>query len=245
MIKFKIEEEDYYIDDFMSIENYSKIYKIKDLFEEEYFAAKLLNIVCGAPMQDLLECPFEDINFLATRIVSRMPNDKDINFIDRFELDGIHYGFFTDWKELTFSEFIDMDTIATKKPDELLDMLHYLAAIMYRPITEEVSHHNFKIEKYNVDKMKVRAELFKKKLDVGVILGAQFFFTKYAKKYLSYTPPSLEMKKIGIWKQLKLIWMAWRMIYRMDSKKRSGGFLSSTKLVTMILQSTNTSTKKT
>jgi hypothetical protein len=245
VIKFKIEEQDYYIDDFMSIENYSKIYKIKDLFTEEYFAAKLLNIVCGAPMQDLLECPFEDINYLASRIVSKMPNDKDIKFIDRFELDGVHYGFFPDWKELTFSEFIDMDTIATKKADELLDMLHYLAAIMYRPITEEISHHNFKIEKYDVDKMKVRAELFKKKLNVGVILGAQFFFTKYVKKYSNYTPPSLVTKKIGIWKQLKLIWMAWRMIYQMDSKKRSGGFLSSTKFLTMTLLNTNTSTKKT
>ena len=243
MIKFKIEEEDYYIDDFMSIENYSKIYKIKDLFTEEYFAAKLLNIVCGAPMQDLLECPFEDINYLATRIVNEMPNDKDIKFIDRFELDGVHYGFFPDWKELTFSEFIDMDTIATKKADELLDMLHYLAAIMYRPITEEISHHNFKIEKYDVDKMKVRAELFKKKLNVGVILGAQFFFTKYAKKYSNYTPPSLVT--LTSLNKLKMIWVMWRMMYKTNSIKRLGGFLSSIKLVTMILQSTSTYTKKT
>ena len=243
MIKFKIEEEDYYIDDFMSIENYSKIYKIKDLFTEEYFAAKLLNIVCGAPMQDLLECPFEDINYLAARIVNEMPNDKDIKFIDRFELDGVHYGFFPDWKELTFSEFIDMDTIATKKADELLDMLHYLAAIMYRPITEEISHHNFKIEKYDVDKMKVRAELFKKKLNVGVILGAQFFFTKYAKKYSNYTPPSLVT--LTSLNKLKMIWVMWRMMYKTNSIKRLGGFLSSIKLVTMILQSTSTYTKKT
>ena len=92
--------------------------------------------------------------------------------------------------------------------------------------------------------MEERAELFKEKLDVEYALGAQFFFTKYAKKYSNYTPPSLVMKKIGIWKQLKLIWMAWRMIYRMDSKKRSGGFLSSTKLLTTILQNTNTYTKK-
>jgi hypothetical protein len=243
MIKFKIEEEDYYIDDFMSIENYSKIYKIKDLFTEEYFAAKLLNIVCGAPMQDLLECPFEDINYLAARIVNEMPNDKDIKFIDRFELNGVHYGFFPDWKDLTFSEFIDMDTIATKKADELLDMLHYLAAIMYRPITEEISHHNFKIEKYDVDKMKVRAELFKKKLNVGVILGAQFFFTKYAKKYSNYTPPSLV--KLTSLNKIKMIWTMWRMMYKTNSIKRLGGFWSSTKLVTMILQSTSTSTKKT
>ena len=244
MIKYKIEGKEYYIEDFISIDNYAKIYKMKDIFSDEYFAAKILNIVCGTPMEDLLECPFEDITYLASQILGRIPQDKDIKFVDRFELNGQHYGFFTDWKDLTFSEFIDMDTISTKKPEELLDLLHILAAIMYRPITDEISKHNFKIEKYDIDKMKIRAELFKKQLDIKIILGGQFFFIKYAKRYSNYTLPSLGTKKIGMWSQLKMIWIAWRMIYQMDSKRRSGGFLSSTKLLTTILQNTNTYTKK-
>lgn len=242
MIKFKIEQKEYYIDDFMSIENYSKIYKMKDLFTDEYFAAKILNIVCGTPMEDLLECPFEEINYLASQIVNKIPNESDVKFVDRFELNGIQYGFFPDWKEMTFAEFIDLDTISTKKTDELLSLLHILCAIMYRPITEEISLHNFKVEKYDVDKMKVRAELFKKQLDIRIILGGQFFFIKYAKKYSNYIPPYLG--KLTIWNQFKMIWILWRMIFKITSKNRSGGFLSSTKLVTMILRNTSTYTKK-
>jgi hypothetical protein len=243
MIKFKIEQTEYQLPEFISIENYSKIYKIKNLFSEDYFAAKLINIVCNAPLNDLLQSDYQQVNYIATYLMNLFPLDKP-KFTDRFEIDGVKYGFFPNWKDLTFAEFMDMDTISTKKADELLDMLHILAAVMYRPITEEKSEHDFKIEKYEVNKMLERAELFKKKLDVSYILGAQFFFIKYAKRYSSYTQLSL-IPKLSLWMKIKLLWTTRRILTDQIFKKRSAGSLSSTELLEMILQSTNTSIKKT
>jgi hypothetical protein len=165
MIKFKIDEKEYNLPQFISIDHYTKIYKVKDLFSDDYFAARLINIVSDAPVEDLLESDFQEVNYMSTYVMELLPLNKP-EFKDRFELDGVKYGFFPNWKDLSFAEFIDMDTISTKKTDELLDMLHILAAIMYRPIVEEKSEHDFKIEKYNVQTMTERAELFKKKLDV-------------------------------------------------------------------------------
>jgi hypothetical protein len=228
----------------MSIENYVKIYKIKDLFSEDYFASKLVSIISGAPQKDLLEGGYEEVGYLASRIMQSLPTVDTTKFVDRFELDGVHYGFFPNWRDLTFAEFIDLDTISTKKEDELLDLLHILAAIMYRPIVEELSEHNFKIEEYDIPKMKERSELFKKRLDVRYVIGAQFFFIKFAKTFLNFTP-QYSILNISRWQKIKLIWMMWRMIYKIPSKSRSGGFWSSTKLLTMILQNTSTSIKKT
>jgi hypothetical protein len=165
-------------------------------------------------------------------------------FIDRFELDGIHYGFFPKWRDLTYAEFVDMDTISTKKPDELLSLLHILASIMYRPIIKERTPHDFDIEKYNIELMKERSELFKKKLDIKYILGAQFFFINYAKIFSSYTQMSL-MKKIPMWTRIKLIWKMRKMIWTIVFKRRSVGLLSQTELLEMILENTTISTKKT
>lgn len=243
MIRFKIEGDSYEVPDYISIENYVKIHKIKDLFEDQYFAAKLVNIVTNAPVEDLLDGSYQEVNYLASYIMSQFPQEEDVKFKDRFELDGVKYGFFPNWRDLSFAEYIDMDTISSKKPEELLDLLHILTAIMYRPIIEETSEHKFKIEPYEVESMKERAELFKKKLNVGYILGAQFFFIKFAKRYLNFSPQSSTMK-IGIWTQIKLIWMMWRMIFKITSKKPMGGFLSSTKLLTTILQNTTSSTKR-
>jgi hypothetical protein len=243
MIRFKIDGEPYVIDDFMSIENYVKIYKIKNLFTEDYFAAKLVSIVSGAPQKDLLEGGYEEVGYLALRIMQSLPTVDTTKFVDRFELDGVHYGFFPNWRDLTFAEFIDLDTISNKKEDELLDMLHILAAIMYRPIVEEISEHNFKIEDYDVPKMKERAELFKKRLDIKYVIGAQFFFIKFAKTFSNFTPQSSTLK-LSKWETIKMIWIMWRMIFKLTSKNRSAGFLSSTKYLTMILQNTSTSIKK-
>ena len=243
MIKFKIDDKQYEIDNFINIENYVKIYKIRDLFSDDYFAAKLLNIVTGVSVEDALQSDYQEVEYLASYILSLIPLEKKQPFIDRFEIDGVHYGFFPDWKELTFAEFVDIDTISTKKMDELLDLLHILAAIMYRPITEQKSQHDFKIEKYDVDKMKERAELFKKKLDIKVILGAQFFFINFAKRFSSYTQLS-SIVKLSIWTKLKIVWTSRKLIWKTIFRKRSAGSWSQTELLEMILQNTNTSIKK-
>ena len=243
-LKFKIEGQPYFVPDVITIDNYVKIFKVKDLFEEEYFSAKLISTVSGAPMKDLLEGGFDEVNYLASHILSIIPQEKDIKFVDRFKLNGVEYGFFPNWRDLTFAEFIDMDTISTKKTEELLDMLHILAAVMYRPIVEQRSEHDYDIEMYDVGTMKKRAELFKKELDVKYILGAQFFFIKFAKRYLSYSPPSSTLK-IGLWLKIKIIWMMWRILIKMGSVKSLDGFLSSTKSLSTTLQNTITSTKKT
>jgi len=242
MIKFRINETEYKLPDFISIENYSKIYKVKDLFSDDYFAAKIINIITDAPLEELLESDYEEVSYLAAYIMSQIPLEKP-KFIDRFELDGVHYGFFPNWRELTFAEFVDMDTISTKKPDELLNMLHILAAVMYRPIVEEKSEHDYKIEKYNVETMKDRSELFKKKLDIKYVLGAQFFFINYANRFLSYSHLS-SMPTLSIWMKLKLMWVMRRWIFGAIFKRRMDGSLSSTELLETILRNTNLSTKR-
>jgi len=242
MVKFKIDEIEYQIGDYLTIDQYAKIFNIKDLFTDEYFAAKLINIICGTPLQTLLESEYNSIQYLASYILSLLPT-QNTEFVDRFEIDGVQYGFFPNWKDLTFAEFADMDTIATKKAEELLPMLHMLAAIMYRPIVSEKSRHDFKIEDYNYDKMMERANLFKNKLDVKYVISAQFFFIKYAKTYSNYFQVS-SIKNLSIWKQIKLIWTMSRMIYRHPSKRTSDGSLYSIELLKTILQSTEPSLKK-
>ena len=236
MIKFTIEDKKYQIPDSISIDKYVKIYKAKELFTDEYFAAKIINIVCDTPLDDLLDSDYQEVNYLAAQILEMIPIDKP-KFKDRFEIDGVHYGFFPTWKELSFAEFVDMDTISTKKPEELLSMLHILAAIMYRPIIEEKSHHDFQIEKYDVEKMKVRSEIFKHKLDISYVLGAQFFFINYAKKYSDYFQLS-SMKTLSIWTRIKLIWNLRKMIWRTLFKKSTDGSSLSTDSLKTILRNT-------
>jgi hypothetical protein len=242
MIKFKLEDKQYEIPELMTIGHYVKMYKLKDLFSDDYYAAKLVNLFTGAPVEDLLETDFEKVNYLASEIIKLIPIERP-KFIDRFELDGISYGFFPKWEDLSFAEYVDMDTISTKKEDELLDFLHILCSIMYRPIITERSKHDFDIEKYDIKSMQIRAELFKNKLDVGVILSAQFFFINFANKYSNYFQLS-SIKTLPIWMRIKLVWSLRKIIISALFNRSMAGSLSSIDWLQMILQNTSTSTKK-
>jgi hypothetical protein len=242
MIKFKIEDKQYQLPNSISIDKYVKIYKAKELFTDEYFAARLISIVTGAPIEDLLEGDYTEVSYLSAYILSILPQEKP-QFVDSFELDGVKYGFFQNWRDLTFAEFVDMDTISTKKPEELLEMLHILAAVFYRPIVEQKSEHEFKIEKYDVSSMKERSELFKKKLDVKYVLGAQFFFIKFANRFLNYSHLS-SIPKISMWTKMKIMWNMRRIIWKTLFRKSTDGILSSTELLETILRNTNISITK-
>jgi len=244
MLRFKIDGVPYEVPDYTPINVYAKIYKIKDLFTDEYFAAKLISAISDCPLQDLLDCPFEEISYISNYILNNLPKEKDVKFVDRFELDGVKYGFIPDWKDISFAEFADLDTLSTKKQDEILDVLHIIASIMYRPIIEEKKNGDFRIEKYNVDSMKERAELFKRKLNIKYLLGAQFFFINFANKFSNYSQLSL-MQNLSTWERIKLIWLMRKwLVMRTFSKKPMDGLQSSTELLKTILQNTKLYTKK-
>jgi hypothetical protein len=197
MVKFKIDDVRYEIPDYISIDKYVKIFKVKNLFSDDYFQAKIVSIVSDAPIEVLLDSDYSEIQKLATYVMSLIPMDKP-EFINRFEMDGVNYGFIPDWKDLSFAEFADLDTLSTKKQDEILDVLHIIASIMYRPIIEEKKNGDFRIEKYNVDSMKERAELFKRKLNVKYLLGAQFFFYQLRKQIFKLFPVVFDAELIDL-----------------------------------------------
>jgi len=242
-VKFEIDGKEYQLPNFMSIENYVKMYKVKDLLSDEYFAAKLINIMSDAPIDELIEVNYQHIHYLATYIMSLVPQDEQPKFYDRFQIDNVDYGFLPSWKKLSFGEFVDLDTLMNKKGNEFLDYIHILTAIMYRPIISDPTKHDYEIEKYNTDTMVKRAELFKKELDIRYFLGAQFFFTIFAKKYLQHTQ-SFSTTTLTLKDSIKLIWRYRKILRTLALNKDSDGTSSSTDLLKTILQDMNKSSKK-
>jgi hypothetical protein len=243
MIEFEVKGKEYKIDDFLSIENYVKIFRVKDLFEDYYLKAKVINLLTDCPIDDLLESENHYVDFLATSIFAMVPRPP-FNLTDRFELDGVQYGYLPSYKEITFAEFVDLDTLLTKKPEEMMDMSHIIAAIMYRPIISEKSKHNFKIEKYTQETLEDRAQLFKKKLDIRYLLGGQFFFINFANNSSNFIRLSLKQRMKMDWMVVKFLIRNWKKTWKLLLKKDSGGMSSSIELQRMILVDTIKSLKK-
>lgn len=233
-VKFEIDGVEYELPEFINIEKYVKVFKIKDLFSDEYFSAKLLNIVSGVPVEKVLEGNYQEIEWLSNYVMTLFPKDTP-KFEDRFQIDGVNYGFIPTWTKLSFAEYVDLDTLITKKPDEVLNYVHIIMAIMYRPIISNPEDKVYKIETYNQQTLEERAELFKKRLDIKYYISSQFFFIKFAKKYLHRTQQSSTMTLI---EQIKFIWKNRKMMTTLLFQKDLDGTLYSTELLQTILQNT-------
>jgi hypothetical protein len=236
-VTFRLKEKDYELPDIISIGDYMKIFKVKDLFEDEYMKAKVVNLITNCPMDTLLEAENHKVEFLANTIFAMLPQPP-YQLIDRFELDGIHYGYLPSYKEISFGEFIDLDTLLTRNPEEIIDNYHIITAMMYRPIISQKSEHNFKIEKYNVDTLEDRANIFKKKLDIRFALGGQFFFTNFAKIYTNFIPLSLIQKLRREWEAMKQLWIYRTLIWKIALKKDLDGMSHSIEYARITLKNT-------
>jgi hypothetical protein len=240
-MKVTINNKEYKIKDYFSIGQYVDLYKIKDLFEDDYYEIRLISIMTGAKQEDILKLPHKQIKEISSYLITIMPSTNFV-FEDSFTLNGIEYGFIPEYKNMSFAEFVDLDTLLTKKPDEIMTNLHIVASIMFRPIVSKKSKHNYKIEEYDSSKVDERAELFKKELDIKYVLGGKYFFSKSVKTYSTSFQPSLIWKKPNTWLKTLIYFWKMRKIYRL--KKRLGGSVSSTEFVETILQNTTQSLKK-
>jgi hypothetical protein len=236
-ITFELEDKEYVLPNFLSIEDYIKVYKVKDFLGEEFFQAKLINAITGAKMEPILNAGHSEISYISNYLLGLFPDSK-YPFYDKFELDGIEYGFIPSWKNMSFAEFVDLDTLLTKKPEEIIENLHIICAIMYRPITSYKKKNDFEIEKYDSKTMVDRAEMFKKNLDVKYVLGGQFFFSQFAKQSLDSSQQSLRLKMKNLWMKTVVTWKMRKIIWNLLLNKPLDGSQLSTEFATTILQNT-------
>lgn len=241
-ITFELENKEYELPDHLTIDNYVKVYKVKDFLGEEYFQAKIINAITGVKLESILKTNHATINYLSNYIFSLFPDD-DYKFYDRFELDGIKYGFIPSWKDMSFAEFVDLDTLFNKPVNEIIDNFHILCAIMYRPIIEEKGEHNFKIEEYSMVSLEDRAELFRNKLDVKYVLGAQFFFSRFVNQSLNLIQTSSTQKFKDWWMRVKLTWKYRKLIWKSLLNKDLDGSRLLIEFAMMTLQDMTKSSK--
>jgi len=101
------------------------------------------------------------------------PDTSDIQ--KTFEIDGRRYGLVNDFNLVKAGEFIDAEQF---KSDPMFN-LHYTLALIYRPIIQE-DEYGYEIQKHKSEGFEQRAELFRDRLSITVVLGAVVFFSLLA-----------------------------------------------------------------
>ena len=154
---------------------------------EEFMALKMLELFCGVKLKDAYQMRYKDIDGIV-EVISSMLNQKP-QLVQRFKMNGVEYGFIPNLDDMSFGEYIDLDTYLPNWQE-----MHRAMAVLYRPIKEKHG------DKYNiVDYEVVNSEVYKDMPMDAVISSILFFYrlgTDLSKAMMNYLEESKESRLV-------------------------------------------------
>jgi len=167
MMKFNYKNKQYEIEE-PTVEMWSKLVLLQEWTDEREFCVRLLSMTTGLTEEEIENSDYLEVVKISNEISVFLTQDGD-KFYNEFSFNNKNYRFL-DLPNLTFGEFIDIDTYLTKEPHEKKKEMPLLMAMLYRELDE-----NGQYKPYNSKELQLKAEEFKK-LPVKYVRGATNFF---------------------------------------------------------------------
>ena len=169
----------------IKLSQYLKFLSIAEQNEEsDFLHHKMIQIFCNVELKYIDQFKRTQILEIVNSINSLF--EKIPDFKNRFELNGVEYGFIPNLEDITQGEYIDLDNYLPNNSD-----MNKAMAVMYRPIKQK-----FK-EKYIIEDY-VGSDLYSEKMldaPLDVVLPARVFFYHLGNELLKSTLTYLEEKE--------------------------------------------------
>ena len=167
MMKFNYKGKQYEIEE-PNVEMWSKLVLLQEWSDEREFAVKLLSFTTGLTEEEIENSDYIEVVKISNEISVFLTESGD-KFYNEFDFNNKKYRFL-DLPNLTFGEFIDIDTYLSKEPHEKKKEMPLMMAMLYRELDEKGNY-----LPYNSKELQAKAEVFKK-LPVKYVRGATNFF---------------------------------------------------------------------
>ena len=139
-----------------------------DLTKEAEVQSKMIEIFCKVPVEVVRSMKAKDITDICV-IINNM-FDTEHQLINRFQMNGIDYGFIPDLENMSFGEYEDLDTFIGDN-----DNLHRAMNVLYRPIDLKQGQ-RYTLKEYNPDTNEDA-----KNYPLDAVFGAIVFFYNLGK----------------------------------------------------------------
>jgi len=170
----------------ITLEQYQKYLKIQDENKDEKFlAVKLIEIFCGLRGDHVLLMRATDIQSIVNIITDMLNNTPPL--ATRFKMNGVQYGFIPKLEDMSFGEYIDLDTFMGD-----WDNMHRAMNVLYRPITDQYG------DRYAIADYKVDTAEQMKSMPMNAVLGSILFFYNLGMDLSRTMLNSLESKEASL-----------------------------------------------
>ena len=186
--------------------------------DKEFFMFKTIEIFCGVDIALVSKMRLKDAESISNEVLEVL--QQNVPFTNKFELEGVKYGFIPDLQAISLGEFIDLEEGLSKDKD-----FHKAASVMFRPIVKEFG------ELYTIDGYEANTEMhhIMKQAPVGIISAAIVFFYNIAKELLKASQDFSSQEKAE----------AMTILEKLNSQRNTGGLTLSTLYAEAMLQSIN------
>lgn len=170
----------------ITLEQYQRFLKVQQINKDDEYIIKLkmIEIFCNVDFKDARNIKFTDVE----RIIEKLTESfhQKPNLIKTFKMGGVEYGFIPSMEEMTFGEYIDVDTYLPQD-----DQMHIAMNVLYRPIKSK------KAGKYSIEDYDINTKERMKQMPLKVMLSATFFLQNLGLELLNVTSNYLqeEMEK--------------------------------------------------
>ena len=151
----------------VTLDQYQQWLKVaEDKEMNNFLQQKMIEIFCGVTLKQVMLIKAKDIESIVVQI-SKLFNQKDNKFIDRFKYQDQDFGFIPKLDDMTFGEYVDLDTYLAD-----WQLMHKAMSVLYRPITFK------KKNQYLIEDYKTADKYNMKQMTLDVVFGSMVFFWK-------------------------------------------------------------------
>ena len=149
----------------VTLDQYQQWLKVaEDKEMNNFLQQKMIEIFCGVTLKQVMLIKAKDIESIVVQI-SKLFNQKDNKFIDRFKYQDQDFGFIPKLDDMTFGEYVDLDTYLAD-----WQLMHKAMAVLYRPITFK------KKNQYLIEDYETADKYNMKQMTLDVVFGSMVFF---------------------------------------------------------------------
>jgi hypothetical protein len=168
--------------DEITLSQYQEYLKVVDQNkDEEFIAQKMISIFCNIKMSYVQMIKYSDAVAIINTITKMF--DSKPKLIQRFKLNDMEFGFIPNLEDMSFGEYIDLETTIGS-----WETMNKAMAVMYRPIVKSKKE-QYEIAKYTGTEL---LEEVMKFAPLSVVFSSMLFFWNLSSDLLQATMDYLE-----------------------------------------------------
>ena len=148
----------------ITLEQYQRFLNAQESNDDEhYLEYKAIEIFCRVPEDKIKSIAAHSVTEIANKISALFSNEA--NLVRFFTLNGQEFGFISDLDDMSFGEYIDVDTYLSDWKN-----IHYAMNVLYRPIANKKAG-RYDLVEYDMEQRDRALEM-----PMNAVLGSIFFF---------------------------------------------------------------------